>query len=260
MDDLFDTWCEADEETSGRKTLWRAKEKEGAREEVLEEIARRTRSHYVSDLEIAHFLEASGYHHAAKAVKEQYPDKPTGRSADLGEILGTEIIEEWCKHKVPIRKLRDKDHREQAMRGEDVIGIKIDDQNRLCLLKAEAKSARSLAEATVIKARNALDHNYGRPTAHAMMFVARRLLKSDSAEDQEIGKRLLQESVQSAVPKSRLSHCLFAFTGNKAGEMLDNDFENAEEGRDQFIIQLRVRDHGDFVRTVFEKVSDIAVD
>lgn len=260
MDDLFDTWCDTEEEEDGRKTLWRATECPDGREAVLDEIAVRTRSHYVSDVEIASFLEALGYAEAADVMRTQYPVKATGRSADLGEILNTEIIEEWCGHTVPIRKLRDKDHREQAMRGEDVIGVKIDDEDRLCLLKAEAKSARSLGEAKVMEARAALESNSGRPTAHSLVFIGRRLLESNVEEKRSLGARILQESVRSAVPKTRVTHCMFAFTGNKAGEMLDNDFTDADPGRDQYIIQLRIKDHGEFVESVYEKVLNLAID
>lgn len=260
MEDLFDTWCEASEFVDGRKLLWRASEYDGLREIVLDEIAKRTRSHYVSDDEIAVFLKALGYTQTAEVLETQYPQNPIGRSGDLGEILGTEVIEEWCEHEVPIRKLRDKDHREQAMRGEDMIGVKIDDAGLLCLLKGEAKSAQSLSTSTVEDARSALESNQGRPSAHALVFTARRLVESDDPEQSELGKRLLAESVQNAVPKTRLAHLLFAFTGNVATSMLDDDFDQADGERDQYIIQLRAPDHAALVEAVFNRVNDLALD
>lgn len=259
MEDLFDTWLEASEETEGRKILWRATEADGKRESVIDELCLRTRSHYSRDEEIAAFLEVLDYDEAADIVRQNYPEGAIGRSGDLGEILCAEVIEEWCEFDVPIRKLRYKDHREQAMRGEDVIGVRHDDGGRLCLLKAEAKSAQALSAATVEAARQGLEKNSGRPTAHSMIFVARRLLEQGQPQE-ELGREILQEASRNAVPGTRIAHCLFAVTGNAAGEMLDDDFANASGGRDQYTIHLRIPDHAEFVGQVFEKVIDLAFD
>lgn len=258
MDNMFDTWLDATEKTDGRKVLWRATEAANKRKEILGELMNRTRSHYVSDTDIATFLDVLNYHEAAEVVRENYPAGATGRSGDLGEILCAEMIEEWCSFNVPIRKLRYKDHRDQAMRGEDVIGIRHDDQGRLCLLKAEAKSAQSLSTATVNEARTGLEASSGRPTSHAMAYVARRLI--DQGGDYEaLGKEILQESVRRAVPKTRVTHCLFTITGNAAVEMIDDDFAGADGGRDQYIVHIRIPPHGEFVGEVYEGVINLAL-
>lgn len=259
MDDLFDTWFDATEEKDDRKTLWRATETADQRAEILPELCARTRSHYVTDQDIATFLDALDYPEAAEIVRENYPEGSTGRSGDLGEILCTEVIEEWCAFDVPIRKLRYKDHREQAMRGEDVIGFRHDENGQLCLLKGEAKSAQSLSTDTVNAAREGLNANSGRPTGHAMTYVARRLL-DQGGDNEALGKEILQESARRAVPKTRVTHCMFTVTGNAAAKMIDDDFENAEVGRDQFIIHIRIPDHGEFVKEVYDEVVNLALD
>ncbi len=259
MDDLLDTWLETSEEIDDRKTLWRATEIVGKRSDVLGELVKRTRSHYVSDDEIATYLDILDYPEAADLVRENYPIGPTGRSGDVGEILCAEMIEEWCDFEVPIRKLRYKDHREQAMRGEDVIGFRQDDAGRLHLLKAEAKSAQSLSTETVCEARKGLDANSGRPTSHAMTYVARRLLVQ-GGEAEALGKTILLESVRSAVPNARITHCFFALTGSASGEMIDQDFQNAEGGRDQFIVHIRIPKHAEFIKEVFTEVASLALD
>lgn len=260
MDDFFDAWCEATEETDGRKTLWRAAERENSRADVLDELASRARSHYASDADIADFLDALDYAEAADVLRTLYPQGATGRSADLGEILGAEIVEEWCGFDVPIRKLRYKDHREQAMRGEDVIGVRHDDNGRLNLLKGECKSAQALSAATVAAARSGLEANFGRPTAHAMTYFARKLLESVHDEEKELGKEILRESIRAAVPKRRIAHCAFFLTGNPADDMIDDDYSNADGDRTQYVIQIRIPDHADFVAEVYERVTDLALD
>jgi hypothetical protein len=259
MGDLFGTWFDISEETDGRKILWRAIEVDKKREIVLDEVADRTRSHYASDQEIATFLEVLGYNDAAEVMRTNYPEGATGKSADLGEILCAEVVEEWCKFEVPVRKLRYKDHREQAMRGEDVIGVRHDSNGQLCLLKGEAKSAQSLSKGTVEEARAGLNKNLGRPTPHSLMYLARRLIDQGGTQE-TLGKEILAESVRSSVSKTRITHCFFAITGNKAGDMLDDDYSNAEGGRDQYIIHIRIPMHGEFVAQVYKKVIDIALD
>ena len=61
MDDLFDTWFDATEEKDDRKILWRATEAADQRAEILPELCARTRSHYVTDQDIATFLDALDY-------------------------------------------------------------------------------------------------------------------------------------------------------------------------------------------------------
>ena len=145
MSELYDNWCDEDRTRRRRKTLWRLSELEDGREHALDELPGRVLSHYVSDEEVAEFLETLGYPAAAECIRTLLPEGPIGRSGDLGEILAAEFVEERLGYDVPVRKLRDKDHRNMPMRGEDVIGVAHDDDDRLTLLKGEAKSAQALS-------------------------------------------------------------------------------------------------------------------
>lgn len=253
MTEIFEIWCEAEIAEDGRKTQWRIAEREGGRALIIKELATRLRDHYVSDHEIALFLEELGYEATAAIIREQYPKTKKGMSADLGEILAAELTEEWLGHHVPVKKLRHKEHRDQAMRGEDIVGVDYDDQDRLKLLKGESKSAQSLATATVEDARSALEANYGRPTAHGLIFLGRMLIAGDDEERRSLGADILKEAVVSAVPRQRIAHLLFTLTGNAAGQMLDDDFDEADGRREQHSTHLRILDHADFVKSIFEE-------
>lgn len=259
MSNFFDTWLDASEETDPRKTLWRATEAANQRKNALSELVVRARSHYVKDEEIATFLDTLGYDGAAEVIRTNYLEGPTCRSGDLGEVLCAEVIEEWCDFEVPIRKLRYKDHRDQAMRGEDVIGVESAAGGQLRLLKAEAKSAQALSTGTVQSAREGLEANSGRPTAHSLIYLARSLIDMGGAKT-DLGKKILIETVSNAVPKSRIIHCLFTITGNPAVEMLDDDFINADGTREQYIIHIQIPDHAQFVEQIFEGVNNLALD
>ena len=188
MTELYEYWCDADRIRNRRKTLWRLSELEDGREHALDELPGRVLSHYVSDEEVAEILETLGYPAAAECIRTLLPERAIGRSGDLGEILAAEFVEERLGYEVPVRKLRDKDHRDVAMRGEDVIGVAHDNDDRLTLLKGEAKSARTLSRRTVETARKRLDKDYGRPSAHSLIFVARKLIQSDDPDRKELGE------------------------------------------------------------------------
>ncbi|WP_258960707.1 DUF1837 domain-containing protein, partial [Klebsiella pneumoniae] len=91
------------------------------------------------------------------------PQTSRSRSGDLGEILATELVEEEIGLRVPVRRLRYKDGRNMAMRGDDFIGAGYDGNGeKLWLLKGEAKSNRVLGKATVTSARKVLNRDNGR--------------------------------------------------------------------------------------------------
>ena len=256
---LYENWCQ-DERTADRnKTLWRLTELEDGREFVLEELSGRILGHYVSDDEIAGFLEALDFPRAADCIRRLLPTAATGKSGDLGEILAVEFAEERLGYEVPVRRLRFKDHREMAMRGEDVIGVTFDGRDRLKVLKGEAKSAGSLSRATVEEARTRLEEDHGRPSAHSLIFVARQLIKSQDQKMKDLGGAILREAANGEIPKERLAHLLFTLSGNPATNIIQDDFDAADGGREQYSVNLRIEDHGEFVDAVYvEAYEEVA--
>ena len=252
MADLYENWCGNEQTVDGSKTLWRLVERDGGREFALGELPGRVRSHYVNDDEIAAFVEALGYAGAAQCIRELFPESAIGRSGDLGEILAGEFVEERLGYELPVRRLRGKDHREMAMRGEDVIGAAFDELGRLKLLKGEAKSARGLSRATVEEARTRLEEHHGRPSAHFLIFIGRQLVMSEDPDVKELGGAILKQATNRAIPKSRLAHLLFTLSGNPAAGIIQDDFDAADGTREQHSANLRIPDHGEFVEVVYD--------
>ncbi len=48
----------------------------------------------------------------------------------MGEILATEFIEFQTEFRIPVRRLRYKDGREMALRGDDFLGVNEDEDER----------------------------------------------------------------------------------------------------------------------------------
>lgn len=123
--------------------------------------------HYASEEQVARALTRLGKPAAAALIQGKLPTTKAIRSGDLGEIYATEWIDAhsggYC---APIKRLRWKDHRNMAMRGDDVIGILQDAHSkRLNFLKTEAKSRAVLNGQVVNDARAALDKDGGLPSA-----------------------------------------------------------------------------------------------
>src|SRR5690349_1064501 len=142
----FITWCDDASEAVGGHSLRALTAKDAKLDEAKVSIAGLVPGHYASEEQIAHVLDRLGKPAAANFILGKLPTTKKIRSGDLGEILATEYIKEETGFAVPINRLRWKDHRNMAMRGDDVIGLAHDPgTGQLLFLKAEAKSRASLS-------------------------------------------------------------------------------------------------------------------
>ena len=159
---------------------------------------------------------------------------------------------------MPIRRLHYKDGREVPLRGDDFIGVGYDDKDRLYLLKGEAKSRKQLSKATVAEARRALSEYDGRCTPASLLFIADRLMDRGGS-DEELGRDIRNEVGTKSLPRRRIEHALFTFSGNQTPAALLNDLKAADARHDQYVIHLRVEDHQEFIADVFEGAIQIGV-
>jgi hypothetical protein len=163
---LFDDWCDNDEERKKKKRFFKFTEKDEGRETIMADLAETVRSHYDSLGRIADDVAELGYANASAILRERLPRGKIARSGDLGEILASELTEEKLGFQVPVRRMRFKDGREVALRGDDFIGIAYDqERERLRLLKGESKSRLLLGKGTITSST--------RRTLHARIFAVR---------------------------------------------------------------------------------------
>ncbi len=249
---LFEDWCEIHCQDDDQKELWSLAEKAGARAAIRNRLIQTVRSHYDDLGRIADDVAALGFPGAAEILRERLPRTKRARSGELGEILATELVEEEVGYTVPVRRLRYKDGREMALRGDDFIGVKDDEEQRLRLLKGEAKSRRALGKATITQAREALSRDTGRPTATSLLFVADRLLEQNDAAKKAVGRRLRDEVARRALPAASIDHVLFTFCANDPTASLTEDLGDADAGRVHISICLRIADHQEFIADVYE--------
>jgi hypothetical protein len=252
---IFEEWCEFACTDTDAKRLWSLEEKDGGRAAIREGLIQAVRSHYDDVQRIADDIHRLGYDGAAAVLRERLPRTKKARSGELGEILATELVEEELEYTVPVRRLRYKDGRELAMRGDDFLGIR-DDGQYLNFLKGEAKSRQHLSKATIDQARTALGRDDGRPTATSLLFVADRLLELAGA-DADLGRKLRDEVARRAVLAGRIEHMLFTLSGNVPSEALKNDLKAASDTHVCTSINLHIEDHQEFIADIFEGASKL---
>ena len=258
---LYEKWCDTAKEKDKRKRYWTYVEKDGSRDEIRDELAEKIRSHYDRLERIADDVARLGFKVAAEILRTQLPQTARGRSGDLGEILATELVEEEIGLRVPVRRLRYKDGRNMAMRGDDFIGAGYNNEGTdLWFLKGEAKSNKVLGKATVASARKVLNRDNGRCTPDSLAFVANRLLESVDPSDAQLGRNIRDELGLKSVPATRIDHMMFTMSGNGPHASLKEDFSAAGTNRDQYVVNLHIEDHQEFIKEMFEKAEDLGDD
>jgi hypothetical protein len=248
----FSDWCSASDASVGPHAL-RIISGDPARLDIgVTATATIIPSHYAAEEQLSRILSRLGKPGAARFISEKLPTNKSIRSGDLGEILATEYIANHTGYAIPIKRLRWKDHRNMAMRGDDVIGIAQDQTTgRLQFLKTEAKSRIALSAGVVAEARSGLDKDGGLPSAHALSFISARLL--------ELGNHALADAIDDAqlklgIPVQSVRHLLFTFSGNAPDAYLTASLQAYTGPLAQLSVGLRVDGHAAFVGNVYDLV------
>lgn len=216
--------------------------------EAVENLQHIIREHYIDPETTAKRLAALGAPQTAALFKDHLPTSKTSRSGDIGEILATEVSESSLGYEVPIRRLRWKDGRNMALRGEDLIGVLRGKKNRLQILKGESKSRAQLSLGVIDEASESLNRERGRPTRHSVLFVAERL--------REQGKDGLARELETAVLESfrgyTVEHLLFTLTGSNPKNLLTQHLTAwASKKRRRHVIGVHIKDHTKFIDELF---------
>lgn len=258
---LYESWCKSTKENHKRKHYWTYVEKDGGRDKIRDDLAETIRSHYDRLERIADDVMRLGYEVASEIISAVMPQTAKGRSGDLGEILAAELVEEEIGLLIPVRRLRYKDGRNMAMRGDDFIGAGYDGAGKnLWLLKGEAKSNMVLGKATVTNARKVLNRDNGRCTPDSLLFVANRLLESNDPDDNELGRSLRDEVGLKLLRADRIDHMLFTVSGNGPHASLKEDLDATGTNRDHYVVNIHVEDHQDFIAAMYLEAEDLGDD
>lgn len=248
--DLFARWLTTQNRDVRQHKLLLLSERDGLREKVLGELRDILRSHYVAPAIAAKRLTELGAPKTAALLTDHIPTTKTARSGDLGEILATELSERQLGFDVPIRRLRWKDGRNMALRGDDIAAVAKVASTSLTFLKGESKSRATLASAGVNEASEALDRDRGRPSRHSVLFVAERLREQgDDALARELEDAVLQSFRSVAV-----EHLLFTVSGNNPETYLNDHLTVCRQRHVRHAVGIHIKDHVAFVKSLYSKL------
>jgi hypothetical protein len=206
---------------------------------------------YAESNSLAKVAEKFGKGAVAKFLRNKLPTKASARSGDMGEILATAYLHEERGYVVGPSRLIQRDHQEWAMRGDDVLGAKLDSNGQVYVTKAEAKSRASLRDATVKSAREGLARNNEFPSPHSLTQFAERLLPT---ADIRIGEAVLAMQLSDGVRPDRVGHLMFLFTGSDPSALVAEDLRMYSGSVSQLAVTLRVKGHQKFIKDAYDGV------
>lgn len=219
-------------------------EKVGGRDEVLNALIGVAADHLVG-LKVIEKL--GGFSKSVEVLKNRLPQGKISRSGMLGEILATEFLEHETEFAVPVKRLRYRDTRELAMRGDDVLGVSVS-KTRIRVMKVEAKSRVTLSNATILEARVGLEKHRGRPNPETLAFLDCILRREDRDAEAEIFTQLQKKTIRAG----DVCHLLFTVSGNNPSRFLENNTGVVQKGIDFRLCGCQVDEHAEFIKMVFE--------
>lgn len=241
--DLFSPWFQKQECELESVTVMT--EKEGGRNQVFERLVTVAADHVVG---LKAIESLGGFPKAANILRNRVPTRKIARSGFLGEILATEYVDQQTEYSVPVRRLRHRDTREQAMRGDDVLGFRTD-RSRVKVIKVEAKSRANLTTAAIVEAREGLANYKGRPNPETLGFLDCILREQGRDDEAEPITKLQKQSIRT----SDVCHLLFTLSGNNPTSFLEDNSDPVSKGMEFRLCGCRVNAHVDLVRSVFDE-------
>lgn len=243
---FIETWLQAEIPSGAPKNVVVLTERPQQRAVVKAAI----RDVVVDHLIGAEIVESIGdFAKAATVIRNALPVSKRTRSGDLGEILATEYIAQSTPYEVPVRRLRFKDDREVAMRGDDVLGFEFA-AKPVRILKTESKSRASLGAAVAKEACGGLCRHSGRPNPSTLSFISRRLREQARHE-----VALILEQLQDAdIPITSVGHLIFTLSGNSPTTALSAVATSPIEGIDRQLVGCVITDHASFINSIFDGI------
>ncbi len=219
-------------------------ERTAERAAVFETLVETTADHIIG-LKVIEKL--GGFPKAKHLLENRVPTDKKARSGMLGEIFATEYVDQETEFSVPVRRLRHRDTREQAMRGDDVLGF-CGNGERVRVMKVEAKSRAYLTTASIVEARAGLANHMGRPNPETLAFLECHLRMFDRDKEADPISFLQQNSITT----KHVCHLLFTLSGNSPKKFLEINSNTIQKGIELRLCGFLVPDHAKFVKSVFD--------
>ncbi len=213
-------------------------------------VAAHLPSRYSSAKRLAKIAKRNNKPRSAHYLRRNFPASKIGRSGDMGEILGTAFLAEDREFVVGPSRLISRDHKELAMRGDDILGARLDADGHIDFFKGEAKSRETASASTVTAARAGLDRESGLPSPHSLTHFADRLSEAD---EDDLAEAIEDALLASSIRPSQVTHMIFVLSGNRSEDLLRADLEEYAGEFAQHSVAVVVDEHQRFIHEAYEK-------
>jgi hypothetical protein len=251
MTDFFSPWCDppTDEAVGGHSARVLASNDDTVGVAAVAALLPKT---YATTKNLELVAELRGKKGVAKLLSDKTPRTKTGRSGDMGEILGTEYVKTTLGYSTGPSRLIQRDHQEWALRGDDVLGARMQGQN-VEFVKVEAKSTIKAPKSLIKQARGGLLRNGDLASPHSLAQFAERLLEDDEDLGRAINIVLLDDGLRSG----QLAHVMFIFTedDSKIGDVIRDDLKAYSGKVKQTTVTVRVGAHKAFIADSYAQVT-----
>jgi hypothetical protein len=239
-------WTRVTQPLSNAPNVWLVEEQSETRSSIFPSLCDSVKVHLIG----SETLQKLNYNLSAAAIQGRIPIGKRIRSGDLAEIIATDYVDDTGPFSVPLKRLRYKDDREMSMRGDDMIGLDLN-QTPTRVLKVEVKSRANLSDSAVADACASLDKNEGRPKPASLAFTSMRLRDEGKDALAEVVERLQEDDIES----SRLTHMVFTFSANDPTRVLEPHALGSGAVADRRFVGMTVPDHQSLIEKVFEALS-----
>ena len=248
MTDFFSSWCEPPEDEAVGTHVSRllASKDDDAGIDAVVTLLPGT---YAKKKNLKRIAKRHSKKGVAKLLGNKVPKSKAGRSGDMGEILGTAYVQTTMGYTTGPSRLIERDHQEWALRGDDVLGARLNGK-KLELVKVEAKSRAKADRAAVIEAREGLRRNGDLASPHSLTQFAERLLKKDEGLSDALND-VLQKS---GLRPGQLAHVMFIFSSVYPVSHVREDLKAYKGKVAQTTVTVRVGAHQEFIRKSFDSV------
>ena len=139
-----------------------------------------------------------------------------------------------------------------AMRGDDVIGIRITEGagQQISYIKVEAKSSKALSSDKLQKAREELDQNDGKPSTHALVFISDRIREHGNVKLADV---ILKSTLTHGIKNNQVKHLLFTLTQSPES-LVENLLRITTATFPQKAIHFRIDNHQKMINDTYQEV------
>ena len=181
------------------------------RDQVKPHLGAAIVDHHTHRERVANLLAQLGHTATATAIADRLPINDRTRKGNFGEVVASEHLLQRHSYRMPVFKLRFRDHPNLPMRGEDIVAFVTDADGtitRVCV--GEAKTLVNFSAQTIKFAHERLEKTY-RPNPETLHMIAEILYERGETELAREIDQVIQKLAEKTIQQE---NWIFVITGD----------------------------------------------